>query len=516
MFLITSAAYITGELATEFGKIPPAFLPLQNKRLFKHQIKIAGNSKDVVLSLPKGYIISEIDYEILTRKGVIIVYVPTELSLGQSIVYVLNYIAKYYEPLKILHGDTLFTELPKDHDIYSISKPSDNYSWANSIDNQDYVYSGFFSFTSQSLLLRSLTESNYDFINAITLYKSLLNVKEVILEEWFDFGHANTYYRSKVNMTTQRKFNNLEIDGFSVKKYSRDKNKMMAESNWFVNLPIPMKKYLPNLWDSWVTDNEGFYEIDYLYLSTLADLYAFGNNPYFIWESILSACNVFLLNCLKYKAPNEFIINKDFKKLYGKKTITRLLEFASKTNINLEHKWILNGVEVPSLIEIANEMDEFISDPKTENLTIIHGDFCFSNIFYNFRTQSIKVIDPRGIDAEGNQTIYGDIRYDIAKLGHSVIGLYDFIMAGRYTLFEEDNYNIHFTIPIDDTTLHVQKLFRQNHFANMKIEDSCTYPILVHLFLSMLPLHSDAPDKQKAMLANALRLYLEFIEIKKQ
>jgi hypothetical protein len=31
--------------------------------------------------------------------------------------------------------------------------------------------------------------------------------------------------------------------------------------------------------------------------------------------------------------------------------------------------------------------------------------------------------------------------------------------------------------------------------------------IVVHLFLSMLPLHSDRPDRQRAFLANALRLF---------
>jgi hypothetical protein len=32
--------------------------------------------------------------------------------------------------------------------------------------------------------------------------------------------------------------------------------------------------------------------------------------------------------------------------------------------------------------------------------------------------------------------------------------------------------------------------------------------VAVCLFLSMLPLHSDRPDRQRAFIANALRLYL--------
>jgi hypothetical protein len=33
--------------------------------------------------------------------------------------------------------------------------------------------------------------------------------------------------------------------------------------------------------------------------------------------------------------------------------------------------------------------------------------------------------------------------------------------------------------------------------------------VMVGLFLSMLPLHADRPDRQQAFVANALRLYAE-------
>jgi hypothetical protein len=40
MILITSAAYVNSEFQIEFGKIPPSFLPVGNKRLFEHQINL--------------------------------------------------------------------------------------------------------------------------------------------------------------------------------------------------------------------------------------------------------------------------------------------------------------------------------------------------------------------------------------------------------------------------------------------------------------------------------------------
>ena len=38
MLSITSGEYVESELFAEFGRIPPAFLPVGNKRLYTHQI----------------------------------------------------------------------------------------------------------------------------------------------------------------------------------------------------------------------------------------------------------------------------------------------------------------------------------------------------------------------------------------------------------------------------------------------------------------------------------------------
>ena len=54
--------------------------------------------------------------------------------------------------------------------------------------------------------------------------------------------------------------------------------------------------------------------------------------------------------------------------------------------------------------------------------SIMHGDFCLSNILYDLRSRICKLLDPRG--SFGASGIYGDPRYDVAKLYHSVYGLY--------------------------------------------------------------------------------------------
>ena len=126
---------------------------------------------------------------------------------------------------------------------------------------------------------------------------------------------------------------------------------------------------------------------------------------------------------------------------------------------------------------------------------------------YDNRQQSIKVIDPRGIDSSGKKSIFGDARYDLAKLYHSVVGLYDLIIAGHYVLEGDD-----IVFQLTDDQVRVQSIFKDCFFADNPELEKEILAINVQLFLSMLPLHSDVPERQKAMLVNARRMYSLLLE----
>lgn len=238
MIIITSGAYVSPELITEFGKLPPCMLPLQNKRLFQHQLEIVKHQKNVIISLPLDFILTERDKVLFGEYNITPIFVPLGLSLGQSIIYVLNVSGKHEEVLHILHGDTLFKELPEGNDICLVSEVQDNYNWAYSSDGEgDTVYAGYFSFSNQSLLIKKMTENDYNFMKGFEAYRNEIKVEEVYTDFWLDFGLVNSYYRSKTFLTTQRVFNDLAINRFSVRKSSKDKKKMLAEAMWFKNSP---------------------------------------------------------------------------------------------------------------------------------------------------------------------------------------------------------------------------------------------------------------------------------------
>jgi hypothetical protein len=99
--------------------------------------------------------------------------------------------------------------------------------------------------------------------------------------------------------------------------------------------------------------------------------------------------------------------------------------------------------------------------------------------------------------------------YDLAKVSHSVLGLYDFIIAGAYQCVRKDKLVFDFTVQIDSRTQGIQTLFLSRTFLTLRPVD--IMPLTILLFISMLPLHADNPGRQDALLANGLRLYKDYI-----
>lgn len=515
MILITSAAYCNPSLVSELSKLPPCMLPVQNRRLYVHQLGLfEGSGEKVFISLPASYSLTSYDKRQLESHNVGIIFVPDGLTLGQSVVYCINTVGLYGEPLYLLHGDTLFHHIDLVADSYVVAKAEDNYTWA-AIDSHDqYVYAGYFSFSSPSLLIKKIIDSGNNFIGGLEAYMEEKPMLRQVREDWLDFGIVNTYYRSISQMTTQRAFNSLTGTRYSIRKSSRDISKMRAEANWIQSLPKELKHYAPALWDCGTDGDKGYYEIEYYYLSSLANLFVFTHHPLFVWSEILEACVRFIEDISRFRPaePSEIaIIAHQSDSLFLPKTLARLEQYSRQSGMSLDEPMSINGTPVPSLREIATITGRVIATDRREFVTLMHGDFCFSNILYDFRSKTIKVLDPRGLDQNGNLMIYGDIRYDVAKLAHSILGLYDFIIGGMFTLVEEDLYHLSLHIDVPSQVASLQDSFRNKVIAGHTIDELSVYPIMVHLFLSMLPLHSDNPLRQRALLANALRLYLELI-----
>lgn len=523
MFLITSAAYMDEEFSAEFGRLPPAFLPVGNRLLLHHQLsQLGAYSSEVAVSIPDDFEPNSFETAWLEQSGCKIIRVPPGLSLGESILYCLNVTATHIGPFRILHGDTLIYDLPLEHDdVLLVGEVVDNYDWgawqpaegeATQSDDdagRTPTIAGYFAFGDVAEFIKQLVEQRCHFIKALEGYRSARSLDALTAPQWFDFGHIKTYHRSKSHVTTERAFNSLTVSSRVVKKTSEQHAKVAAEAAWFAGIPGPIRIYSPQLLD---THDQG-YDIEYLYLSTLSELYAFGRLPSFVWRRILASCRDFLSAALEHSAKDSPAI--DFADLYARKTSQRLEEFAEQTGFDLDEQLRVNGNPPISLREVADQIGSNLRPIASDATCVVHGDLCFSNILYDFRVETIKVIDPRGLALSGDQSIYGDQRYDLAKLYHSIIGRYDHVIAG-YVEYSRNGADITIRFPTDDTTEEIVQIAR-----TVLLDDDWTLEfdvmvITVQLFLSMLPLHSDQPKRQQIFLANAVRLFWDFVALREQ
>lgn len=534
MILITSAAYVEGDFSAEVGLLPPSFLPIGNKRLYQHQIKFFqefGQGEKLYLSIPSSFVLDSYDERQLNDLGVNILRVPDGLSLGDSILYCWNATAQHHDTLSLLHGDTLFLDFdPIGADAISVHKNHGYYRrarvgspvgvlgqlesrWAS---DDEKVISGFFSFNNPLYFMKSLVECKGDFVDAISSYHNEFPLATLDDGLWLDFGHINSYFHSRRLMTTQRSFNDLKINARSVEKRStQNPSKIYAEASWFADLPMPLRIYTPPLIgfhdNSGRLDEEFSYELEYLYLVPLNDLWVFGRLTPSTWKPIISSIKNMLVGFSEFRPceENDWPVFSELDGLYLDKTTRRLKQYSEEAGVSVfERKVVLSSGEFVSLMEIAENSAAHIKPVTRDDICLVHGDPCFSNLLFDSRVESVKCIDPRGMLPSGKVSLYGDRRYDLAKLYHSILGGYDSIVAARYDILGDTLCAQNLYIYHDDKLVEaVCEYFSENILVDMGYSAKEILAIVVHLFLSMLPLHSDAPDRQHAFVLNAIRLY---------
>jgi hypothetical protein len=165
----------------------------------------------------------------------------------------------------------------------------------------------------------------------------------------------------------------------------------------------------------------------------------------------------------------------------------------------------VNDIPECSVISIIQNIQEKL---KYEKLAggYFHGDMCLSNLLYDNRTRGIKVIDPRA-NAVGKFCNIGPLIYDFGKLAHSFVGHYDFIIAGFFDIGFDCNH-VTFKKYVNETARSVGGLFLEKIVEEEELDQ--IHMIMITLFISMVPLHKENPDRCLAFVANAILLCKEY------
>lgn len=199
------------------------------------------------------------------------------------------------------------------------------------------------------------------------------------------------------------------------------------------------------------------------------------------------------------------------KNLYINKVRERMQELKNNSYYVKFNHFISSGTEFHNIDEII-EKYELLYEKVTNNVSkkqefvVGHGDLCFSNILYNKETSILKLIDPKGAVKE--EELWTNPYYDIAKLSHSICGRYDFFNSGLYDIKIEADMKL--TLSLDFNNEEYVELFKE-YLKKYDFDYTLVRIYEASLFLSMLPLHMDNPQKVFGFLLNAINI-LEEVE----
>lgn len=468
---------------------------------YAHKIKLdlleLEESQSIVESLRVG--LEHVDLDL-----------PTRVILGDTLVR---------DAFQNMVGDFVFTSPVEVSDIWCVAEIGPDsfvkgYQDKLSLSGSSFeAVVGYYQFSDtlllQNAVLKTQKAHKTQISDVLSEYALAFPIRAVRVREWFDFGHIGSFVRSKKSLLRPRHFNQMEINPLlnTISKKSNLDEKLRHELAWYDSLPPELAVLTPRIVQRTERDGRLYFEQEYYGYPTLSELYLYADLDLDTWRDIVCYLLEIQQHFRGYASPAS---PEDCREIYLNKTLGRveqLMESDAEWAELLRQKhlswngqklanWPLLKTPVLALVQRLCDCPSF---------GILHGDFCFSNILYDPASQIARLIDPRG--SFGKPGIYGDPRYDLAKLRHSIAGGYDSIVADLFLLKQDG--------------LHFQSTLLQNPvqksltaFFDKKIQ-SLGFPpddirlIEALLFFSMLPLHSDHPARQKMMFLRGLQLFNE-------
>jgi hypothetical protein len=196
------------------------------------------------------------------------------------------------------------------------------------------------------------------------------------------------------------------------------------------------------------------------------------------------------------------------REVFIDKTESRNLELAKRhdqlSKLLTSHELKINATKYMGVPEILSQSKKVL-DLLTSQNSVIHGDFCLSNILCEPDSNNIKLIDPRGGFSEAS--CFGPQLYDVAKLGHSFLGRYDLIIADKFVLDLSNLGNYEIGFQIFETASHSEiEAEYLDTYLNRRVAKPVAKLLSGLLLLSNPIFHLDRVDRAAAMIVQGMRL----------
>lgn len=445
-------------------------------------------------------------------------------GVGYSILQAAKYVTKADGVLVYL-GDTIYKgPLSLDSDFLvttSAYEASDKWCFVETSDHgltfinkpkaytgDGHVLAGLYYFSDavdfhQALTGAEQTEDRLEIFHLLDRYQKPFTL--VPAELCYDCGNIENYYKAKIDFLRTRSFNTVHYNDLygSITKSGDNAKKLQDEIAWYENIPEPLKIFSPRLIASSDDDKKTEYTLEYYGYQSLADYFAFNHFDDRLWQLIIDRLFDILGEFKKFQTSLPFT---HYDEMYRKKTINRieaLTKDETWANLFTAETITINGIVYAGWPTFEKQLKAITADLYDQSpMTFLHGDLCLSNILFDPHSRIFKFIDPRG--NFGTPSVYGDHHYDIAKLRHSFASRYDFIVSD---LFIAENTSEGFIFETFHEAAHerISAYFDTALVAHgYNLQTIRTIEAL--LFISMLPLHSDSPSRQRAMFLTGIKL----------
>ena len=468
---------------------------------FDIELVLVSSKKNILSSLK--YSLQKADMNLPTRVILGDTLIPDSIDDRTDIIFTSNDITT--------SDNWCLTEKDKDDNVVKFYDKQKNLSLSNK-----EALVGYYAFSDTKYILNCCVKSRLmlkkEISTALNAYQERYKLKAVLINDWYDLGHTSGLIKAKNILFNARCFNSISVDtelGVLTKTSSKIQ-KLEDEALWYKNIPDELKICAPRLIGFEKDSNFAKLTQELYGYQSLQELYLSGAVNIEDWHYIIEKLFSLHKNLENYKSDVD--INA-LKWLYLEKTKERLKDlqnqniyWSKKLDNDFEY---INGKKYKGVALLIPGIESFCNKLNQNGIfTVIHGDYCFSNILFDSNNYVFKLIDPRG-RLNGDPTIFGDPRYDIAKLRHSIVGLYDFIVQDMFKLEESEkgfNYKILTSADYEVLEEIFDKLAQKNGFDSKEIKF-----IEGLLFLSMIPLHKDNFLRQKMFYIKALELLNETV-----
>lgn len=500
----------------------PALLPLNNRPIASYVLEFYLKYNIYpVLVIDKKYesdVVNELNY--LNGKFAICIVENTK-----GVIHTLQNIFTNYgqlfsnKDLIVNLVTSIPTELPDINEVQIDETLSENIFWScvtfenglitlhsknDTKKTKGFAFTGIFS-VNAILLKDALYKLDNDFNDLLVLLNKLIPTTNLNFKKnkWIDCGHKINYLNAKTKLISSRSFNQVFVDEYDIiTKESKNQNKLEDEFLFLKMLPNKIATLFPRAFDFVKMTDYSAYKMEYYGYPTVAELQLYWNLDEHLWKRFFYKLEFILKNFKNYpfSIGKEAYINFHYNKL-----IQRIEQYtyhlvSMSVDINfIENEVIVNGVRCKPFRMLQSKILETINAYYREtDFCIVHGDLCFNNMLFDVHSGIVKLIDPRGSFGETAKGIYGDIKYDLAKLAHSSIWNYDYLVNYQFIFSEPEKNTFEIVFNNRENNLILQT-FTNELINNLGFNRDIIDFYVSLLFLSMAPLHTESITKSKAM-----------------